>query len=281
MVIDFHTHILPKSFQKKHHILSRKDQTFSELFSRNSSRIVTAEELIGSMDLNQITKSVVLGYGWCDLEIAKEANNYLLEAAQRFPERLIPFCSVNPEWGDKGLDEIDRCVSGGAKGIGEIHASIQGIDLATSLNLDNLMTVAIANRLPLLIHGSEPVGHLYPGKGSTTPPALLNFIDRFPSAIIICAHWGGGLPFYGLMPEVKEKLVNVFFDTAASPFLYSPKIFNIVSDIIGSNHILFGSDYPLISADRIMDQIRTTLTSEAASAILERNAQKLLEGSEN
>lgn len=279
MVIDFHTHILPKSFHEKHHILSRKDQTFSELFSRNSSRMVTAEELIVSMDINQIEKAVVLGYGWCNLGIAKEANDYLLEAAQKFPNRLIPFCSVNSEWGDEGLDEIARCISGGAKGIGEIHASTQGIDLATSLNLDNLMTFVIANRLPLLIHGSEPVGHLYPGKGHTNPAILLKFIDRFPSATIICAHWGGGLPFYGLMPEVKDKLTNVFFDTAASPFLYSPKIFNIVSDIIGSDHILFGSDYPLISSSRIIDQIKTTLTSEAASAVLGKNAQRILKGS--
>ena len=37
------------------------------------------------------------------------------------------------------------------------------------------------------------------------------------------AHWGGGLPFYGLMKkEGPEVLRRVYFDTAASPYLYRP-----------------------------------------------------------
>ena len=38
------------------------------------------------------------------------------------------------------------------------------------------------------------------------------------------AHWGGGLPFYGLMKkEGPEVLRRVYFDTAASPYLYRPR----------------------------------------------------------
>ena len=37
---------------------------------------------------------------------------------------------------------------------------------------------------------------------------------------IIAAHWGGGLPFYALMPEVRDALQNVWFDTAAGHLLY-------------------------------------------------------------
>jgi len=48
---------------------------------------------------------------------------------------------------------------------------------------------------------------------------------------IVCAHWGGGLPFYALMPEVGKSFTNVFFDTAATVFLYQPQIFEQVSQI--------------------------------------------------
>ena len=74
------------------------------------------------------------------------------------------------------------------------------------------MNPALRLGLPVVIHSSEPVGHSYPGKGNTPPDKLLAFINNFPNNKIICAHWGGGLPFYDLMPEVNENLKNVYVD---------------------------------------------------------------------
>jgi len=93
------------------------------------------------------------------------------------------------------------------------------------------------------------------------------------------------VPFYALMPEVAEALDNVFFDTAATVFLYKPEIFEQVSCIIGSDKILFGTDYPLMHQNRVLAQIQSTqLTEEDKAKILGGNAQKLLcwdERSEN
>ena len=96
----------------------------------------------------------------------------------------------------------------------------------------------------MVVHVSEPAGHQYPGKGHTTPDRAYRFIENFPGNVIVCAHWGGGLPFYGLMPEVGKAFQNVYFDTAASPFLYRPEIFSAVVGLVGSEQILFGTDYP-------------------------------------
>jgi len=94
---------------------------------------------------------------------------------------------------------------------------------------------------------------------------------------LVCAHWGGGLPFYALMPEVGKSLSNVYFDTAATPFLYKPQIFKQVADIVGIDKILFGSDYPLLSPKRIIDQLESVgLSPEDRAKILGGNAQKLL-----
>jgi predicted TIM-barrel fold metal-dependent hydrolase len=115
------------------------------------------------------------------------------------------------------------------------------------------------------------------GKGTITPDILYSFILSFPSLNIVCAHWGGGLPFYALMPEVAQALTNVFFDTAASPFLYQPQIFARVSDIVGSCKILLGTDYPLISQSRTIDQVRHSgLPEKEKDEILGHSAQKLL-----
>jgi predicted TIM-barrel fold metal-dependent hydrolase len=94
---------------------------------------------------------------------------------------------------------------------------------------------------------------------------------------LVCAHWGGGLPFYGLMPEVARSLSNVFFDTAATVFLYKPEIFEQVSRIIGSDKILFGTDYPLLGQNRVLAQVQSARLPEIDKAkILGDNARKML-----
>ena len=120
------------------------------------------------------------------------------------------------------------------------------------------------------------MGHPYPGKGSTTPEKLYRFIQNFPGNPIICAHWGGGLPFYSLMPEVKESLKNVYFDSAASPFLYQPEVFSAVSELVGQGKVLFASDYPLLDISRPLDQARNAgLAPDVEAALLSGNAAKL------
>ena len=133
------------------------------------------------------------------------------------------------------------------------------------------------HKLILLTHASEPVGHEYPGKGSITPDVLYPFITSFPDLTIVCAHWGGGLPFYALLPEVKRAMSNVFFDTAASPFLYSPQVYNQVTQLVGADKILFGSDYPLLEQSRLLKEIRSLdLPEETKDLILSGNARRLL-----
>jgi predicted TIM-barrel fold metal-dependent hydrolase len=93
----------------------------------------------------------------------------------------------------------------------------------------------------------------------------------------VCAHWGGGLPFYSLMPEVKQAMKNVYFDTAASPFIYTSDVYNRVVQLVGEDKILFGSDYPLIPQRRFLKEIRgLDLPEKVKEKILSDNAMRLL-----
>jgi uncharacterized protein len=128
-----------------------------------------------------------------------------------------------------------------------------------------------------LTHSSEPIGHSYSGKGNITPEALFPLISGFPELKLVCAHWGGGLPFYALMPEVKISLNNVYFDTAASPFIYSSQIYHQVTQLVGPEKILFGSDYPLIAPKRLLTEIDSlNLAETIKTQILSKNAGVLL-----
>ncbi|MCH7996358.1 MAG: amidohydrolase [Chloroflexi bacterium] len=255
MIIDFHAHIFPPHIQANRAPYLARDHTFSHLYSDPKARLSTADELVEKMDAWGIQVAVTVNMGWSVHEFCVETNDYILESARRFPDRLVPFCVVNPALGDRAVEEVERCAMLGARGIGELHSYAQGYRLDDSKVMGPVMEVVQRHGLIVLTHSSEPVGHDYPGKGTVTPEQLSGFINDFPDATIVCAHWGGGLPFYALMPEVRESLKNVYFDTAASPFLYTPQVFPTVVEAIGYEKILFGTDYPLISYKRLLGQV--------------------------
>jgi predicted TIM-barrel fold metal-dependent hydrolase len=277
VIIDFHTHVVPPGIKERRDKYLGRDACFSLLYAEPKAKLITAEELIIAMDENKIDKSVMLNLGWTSHELCVETNDYIMESVSRYPRRLIGFCALQPLAGDKALKELERCVKNGARGIGEMRPDVQGFDFKDISVMKPVIEAVIENKLILLTHASEPVGHQYFGKGKVTPEVIYPFIVNFPDLKLVFAHWGGGLPFYGLMPEVSEALRNVYFDTAATPYIYKPQIFKQVADIVGPDKILFGSDYPLLSPKRIIDQLESVeLGPEDKAKILGGNAQKLL-----
>ena len=277
MIIDAHCHILPESFAGRYAELTARDATFASLFPQPGARLATAEDLLGAMHQAGVDHAVIAGFGWTDPEVAREANDYVIQAVARHPQRLTGFCSVNPAWGAAALAEVERCAAAGLRGIGELHPDTQEFDLTEQSGLTPLLNLARQLNLPVLLHTSEPVGHQYPGKGHTTPDRVYRFIRNFPDNPIICAHWGGGLAFYGLMPELPGELENVYFDTAASPFLYRPEVFSVAAQTIGAEKILFATDYPLIRHRRLLRQVADSgLDSGSRAAILGDNTARLL-----
>ncbi|MBA7684042.1 hypothetical protein ES703_92431 [subsurface metagenome] len=277
MIIDFHTHVFSPQIKKNRSKYIDNDPCFAIIYSQPDAKLATADELIASMDEDGVDISVIINYGWTTHEFCVETNDYILESIARYPKRLIGFCSVQPNSCEAAIDEIERCVKGGIKGVGEMRPDMQLFDLRDEEVMKPFIEVIAKHKLILLTHTSEPVGHEYSGKGSITPGILYPFITSFPDLTIVCAHWGGGLPFYALMPEVKQAMTNVFFDTAASPLLYSPQVYNQVIQLVGADKILFGSDYPLLTPGRLLKEINSLdLPEETRSLILSGNAQRLL-----
>jgi hypothetical protein len=239
--------------------------------------MATAEDLVEAMDEDGVDRSVAMGIGWTDQGVAREVNDYIVDSARRYPERIVGFAGISPSWGETAVQEAERCADEGLRGIGELHADWQGYDIRDETTMAPLMELARQRGLIVTTHASEPVGHTYAGKGETKPEKLWRLIRNFPDNIIVCAHWGGGLPFYALMREVSESLANVYFDSAASPFLYRPEVFGSVKGLVGVERILMGSDYPLLRARRLVTQVEESgLSEDDMAAILGGNAERLL-----
>jgi len=239
--------------------------------------MTTVDGLIEAMDRDGIQASVTFGFPWKQPKLMRRSNDYVLEAMARYPDRLLGFVCLNPELSE-ALDEGERCLKAGMKGLGEIALYTP---LAKGSFVDRmrpLVEMSTQWKVPVLIHTSEPVGHQYPGKGHLPLNELYELIKVFPSTVFILAHWGGGLWWYQLMKrEVKEVLTNTFFDTAASPFLYRPEIYEHALKIIGKEKILYGSDYPLLPLNRYLKEMnQAELNSEQQAAILGGNSKRVL-----
>ena len=135
----------------------------------------------------------------------------------------------------------------------------------------------IAADRPLLLHASEPVGHRYPGKGTATPDRLLSFLTENADLRVVLAHWGGGLPFYELMPEVAALTGNVVYDTAASSYLYRNEVFRATLDITGGERVLWASDHPVLGMRRFLDRTRklAAIRPDERGPVMGENARRV------
>jgi predicted TIM-barrel fold metal-dependent hydrolase len=262
MIIDCHTHIFPEEVRKDRETFCKRDEGFSSIYKDPKSKMVGVEDLIASMDECGIDRSVICGFPWSQPDLCSLHNQYLMASASRYPNRLIGFVMLlfsNPDWSEK---ELDMAVKGGARGVGEIAFYRDEMTSQDIHSMKPILNQMEKQGIPLLLHTNETIGHSYPGKGRTPLERFYELILSFPNLPIILGHWGGGLPFYELMPEVAKGMANVYYDTAASPFLYSKKIYEIAREIVGIEKILFGTDFPLISPRRYFKELEESSLSK-------------------
>ena len=280
MIIDCHTHIFPKKIRENRQNYFENEEAFKILYDSPKSKLVGAKELVNLMDEQNIDKAVIFGFPWKNSKFFTENNNYIIESVQKYSNRLIGFACFDIFNQDSYLETL-RCLNSGLKGVGELAF----YDLASGINniclekLEPIMKACEERNLPVLIHTNEPIGHIYPGKTQNTLAQIYNLIKKFKNNKIILAHWGGGIFFYSVLKkEVKEFLKNIYFDTAASPFLYDFKIYSLAISLGFENNILFGSDFPLIKPNRYLKELeQSSISKEQINKILGLNFLKILE----
>jgi uncharacterized protein len=275
-IVDAHVHLFPPDFARDRLALAARDPWFGLAYGDGRARMATAEELIASLDGAGIAAAVACGWPWQDAGLCRAHNDYLLDAAQRYLNRIRPLAIVAPLAGQAAIIEAERALAAGAAGLGELNADAQGFDLTDPAPLAGLASLLIQTGKPLLLHTSEPLGHRYPGKGTATPEKVVAFLLAYPALRVVAAHWGGGLPFYALMPEVAAATQNLWYDSAASTYLYRFDVFAHAAALVGPQRILWGTDWPLL---RQAPFLRRTLTAglpdAALPAILGANARRL------
>ena len=270
MIIDFHTHIFPAEIRRERQDYFPAEPEFELLYRSPKSKLIGAADIVDAMDKEGVDKSVVFGFPWQDSDTVRLHNDYVLESVTRYPDRLIGFGCMSP-LAPAAAEEARRCIDSGLAGIGELAVYRSGLDDRVLDSLSPIMALCRQRDLPVMMHVNEPLGREYPGKSPNSLGQIYALAKRFPDNKLVLAHWGGGIFLYTLLKkEVKDTLSNVYYDTAASPFVYRRDIFPLAVQLAGIEKILFGSDYPLIAP--------TTYFNEMTEAGLTRGQRQRIQG---
>ena len=275
-VIDSHVHIYPPEFERDRDSIAAREPWFDQLTSSKVQKWGTADELVAAMDASGMECAFATSFAFRDQGLCRAANDYVLDAAQRFPGRIKPLVVVSPC--AAGMEaELARCAEAGAVGVGELFPNGQGFDISDRSQTWRLAGNCRERGLFLSFHTAEQAGHNYPGKGTYGADKAAKFCLNHPDTKVIFAHFGGGLWAYEAMPEMKLTLANVYYDTAAWPWLYGPAILDAVIAIGAGHKILYGSDWPILNFARFGILLaQTKLTVEQRGAFLRENAANLL-----
>ena len=214
----------------------------------------------------------VTGRGWL-------GNDWLASLAQRYPDVLMGFGSVDPHKSD-AADEMRRCSQElGLKGL-KFHPTMQRFDPA-EVRFYTLWETAQELGLVTLFHtGTCGIAAGTPGAGGTkirySHPAFLDAVGAdFPGLTLVAAHFGW--PWFMECLAIALHKSNVFIELSGwAPGYLPPEVKREIGKRLNAQ-TLFGSDYPFIPLDRWFAEFdELEMTDEARRRILVGNAAALL-----
>lgn len=273
MLIDAHTHVFAPVQRDGREDMATRDPIFAAIYRDPRAKMAAAAGLREAIAAAGFDGAVACGFAFAAQGDIDQQNEHLLTLLDE-PARFAVLATVNPALpGWRGPAEA--ALAGGACGFGELRPQDQGWDPLGPAGAA-LCELAEARTSVLQWHVSEPVGHAYPGKaGGISPVELIQLATAYPRVRMVAAHLGGGASFYLQMPEVREAIANVYFDTAALSMLYDERSVVRLAELAGTQRVLFASDYPLLSPRRQLEKIHSLLSGEVARAICGGNAGSL------
>lgn len=189
---------------------------------------ITEDELIRTMDENQIDVSIVQPYpGAPD---PKEIHNRIAKMAKKYPNRIFGLASVNPHIKKEDyISEITRCV----EEYGFVGVKLHTIGHAVlPLSKDAEVVFEVAAKLGITVNV-----HTGPGIPFSVPALCIPRARQYPEVKIVLAHSGAGILTADAYVTAKE-CPNIFLETS---WCYSDDVLWLVKEL-GADRVMFGAD---------------------------------------
>jgi uncharacterized protein len=227
-----------------------------------------AEELITMLDDFGIDKALALpGKGLRGSpKVYAENNDYIATAAQKYPGRLVPICTVNPWHGDEALAELERAVRQlGCMGL-KLHPPAQGFDVYDLGVMAPLMERVADLGIFVIIHGGI--------REHDNPLRFVLLSQRYRQVKLVMLHANFGGSDRVAARWAAESTQNLYFETSATN---EPAYLRQLNRWSGGGRIFYGSDWPWLPPRLEMAMVQYSgLDMEDQDALMGKNAARVL-----
>jgi predicted TIM-barrel fold metal-dependent hydrolase len=232
------------------------------------------ETLLSQMREAGIDKAILVPGGMIDV---RKMTSYLLQREQpkgdpipndlvdelvaEYPDLFLAFHCVNPNHGEKAVEDFRKAVSRGKKGL-KLAPIIHRFSL-TSDTVKELAKACSELGVPFYTHV------IFQPDASTEKVGFL--AREFPHTTIILGHMGLA-PADDEAIQVAAKNDNLFLETSVSSYL-------IVKEALrrlGAGKLIFGSEFPLYHPHLELEKIRVLLKGEDFDRVTSKNILAML-----
>lgn len=227
-------------------------------------RLIEAADKLG---IDRLCCSILTPKRPATVDGFRECNRALIAAIERYPDRVLGYCYVNPGFPREAVDEIRRCVLEhgfiGVKLYNE-HVCIDPVVAA-------VVEAAIELRVPILHHAGR-IHHPFPEQPNISDGGhLVELGRRYPEARLICAHIGGGGDWEWTIKSLRHA-DNVYLDTSGS--VTDEGMIELAARTVGTDRLLFGCDMSMTAG---VGKMRSAdLTADDKRKIMGGNMLRLL-----
>lgn len=207
-------------------------------------------------------------------------NSYVVEGAERHSDVLIPFASIDPRRGEEGIREAEALLEGGTVKGFKFHPNIQQFEPNDQTAYPLYERIEDAGVIALFHTGHSGIGAGLPGGGGIrlkygNPMLIDDVAVDFPDMKIIMAH--PSFPWQDEALSVALHKPQVYIDLSGwMPKRFPPQLVTYMGGPL-KRQMLFGSDFPLITPDRWIDDFADLGVDESITdLILRQNAIDLL-----
>lgn len=226
------------------------------------------EFTLAAMDAGKVDVGLISA--WFAPEGPLISNDQVAEFVSRFPERLVGVASADIRHPVEAVHELRRCVKElGFKAL-RIIPWLWGLPPN-----DRRYYPLYVECVELGIPFCTQAGHTGPLRTSETGrpiPYLDDVALDFPELVIVAGHIG--YPWTEEMITLARKYPNVYIDTSAYTVKRYPSSLVEYMRGRGRNKVLFGTNFPMITAEQALADLSTLeLDEEAESLFLGGNAK--------
>ncbi|MBE0522231.1 MAG: amidohydrolase [Candidatus Methanoperedenaceae archaeon] len=215
-------------------------------------------EIVAEMDRLGIDRAVIFPFNEVQPGVSFSlANNRIADAIREYPDRLVGFARLDPDYGENAIEELRRDIRIGLAGL-KLHPSSQSFSLRDEY-LREIIKEAAKYNVPIIFDS---------GKKESPPDQFGELAELFPEARLIMAH------MYGNFLEVAKKNQNIYLQTTG---MFKLEVIQGAVETLGAERIIMGSDSPYISMEREIGKIRSlNISPVEKELIMGENMRALL-----